>query len=572
MKRNRKTTARVEMGQLEARVLMHGALDMDDCCPALAADRAPAAEHASVLQQVKNPRRAQRALLLAAASTEVGEVAYAALPTSGVPALSSLPGAPANLYLDFDGDYTATWGRYSPGTTPAYDVDGNPSAFSSTELANIRQIWSHVAEKYSPFNINVTTVDPGNLTDRVTLKVVIGGTGSWAGGAGISYIGSFYNGIPNIAFVHSAAVLGRPLTVAQVAVHEAGHAFGLRHQSVYSGTTLVTEYNSGSNGKAPIMGGGTNTTRDLWWYGPCSSGYNVIQDDLATLSSVANGFGYRADDHGNTAAAATALTVANGSFSASGVITVNSDKDWFSFTTTGGTANIAVNVAQYGAMLDAKLEVRNSAGTVVASANTASLNESLSVSLAAGTYYVVVASAGGYGDIGQYALTGTIGSQTIAQPPTATNPPATDPTPTTPTPTTPTTGLLTATALDGRTIRLSWGTVTSSIRIEKLTSSGAWTTIANLSSSARTFLDTNCQPGTQYSYRLTSGTTVAQTTGTTWRMGDVNGDGVVNASDLNILKRYYGTTGRGIWLTGDLDGDGNVGIRDFLLLSQNYTS
>ena len=78
-----------------------------------------------------------------------------------VPAYSSLPGVPATLYLDFNGDFTPSFGPYSNITTPAYDIDGNTSSFSTQELSNIQHIWSGVAEKYSPFNINVTTVDPG---------------------------------------------------------------------------------------------------------------------------------------------------------------------------------------------------------------------------------------------------------------------------------------------------------------------------------------------------------------------------------------------------------------------------
>ena len=34
-----------------------------------------------------------------------------------VPAYNSFPSASAQLYLDFDGDVTPTWGTYSPGTT-----------------------------------------------------------------------------------------------------------------------------------------------------------------------------------------------------------------------------------------------------------------------------------------------------------------------------------------------------------------------------------------------------------------------------------------------------------------------
>ena len=59
-------------------------------------------------------------------------------------------------------------------------------------------------------------------------------------------------------------------------------------------------------------------------------------------------------------------------------------------------------------MLDLKLELRDSSGTIITSADKSSLGESISANLTAGTYYVDVASHGSYGDVGQYTLSGTI--------------------------------------------------------------------------------------------------------------------------------------------------------------------
>jgi hypothetical protein len=52
-----------------------------------------------------------------------------------VPTFHSFPSAPARIYLDFDGDVTPNWGTYTPGVTPAYDVDGDATTFSDQELA-----------------------------------------------------------------------------------------------------------------------------------------------------------------------------------------------------------------------------------------------------------------------------------------------------------------------------------------------------------------------------------------------------------------------------------------------------
>jgi hypothetical protein len=102
---------------------------------------------------------------------------------SSVPQLSSLPGAKASIYLNFTGDFTASWGSYSNITTPAYDIDGDPTTFSQTELNNITQIWQYVAEDYAPFNINVTTVQPSNLghgfTQKLTSAAMVRGSAHW---------------------------------------------------------------------------------------------------------------------------------------------------------------------------------------------------------------------------------------------------------------------------------------------------------------------------------------------------------------------------------------------------------
>src|SRR5687768_10432083 len=73
-----------------------------------------------------------------------------------LPLLSSLPSAPANLFLDFDGDTSPT-GR----TQAAMNFGSDPAVFDTFEQVSIRNIWARVAEWFSPFNLNVTTEDPG---------------------------------------------------------------------------------------------------------------------------------------------------------------------------------------------------------------------------------------------------------------------------------------------------------------------------------------------------------------------------------------------------------------------------
>src|SRR5262245_26896802 len=168
-------------------------------------------------------------------------------PLSAIPALHSNPSAAAKLYLDFDGHFESVWGGwYDPvlGThwggwenvrTPVFDFDGDRTTFSDDELAAIREIWARVAEDYSPFNVDVTTVNPGNFADRVGLRIAIGGSwrdwfGSptWGETMGSSYTDPFH---VNTGYVFSDELPGNPRLIADAAAHEAGHAYGLGHQS-----------------------------------------------------------------------------------------------------------------------------------------------------------------------------------------------------------------------------------------------------------------------------------------------------------------------------------------------------
>ncbi len=345
-----------------------------------------------------------------ASSTTSGPAA--SNPLSSIPALSSNSGATAKLFLDFNGHTQASWGSYTNVITPVYDQDGDRTTFSTGELASIQEIWARVAEDYAPFNIDVTTIDPGSSADRVVARIAIGGNYSdWfgQGAGGVAYIGGFYNGAPNVGYVFEDALgNGNARYVAEAASHEAGHLFGLLHQSLWSGNTLVDEYYEGTAAWAPIMGVGYYSQRTTWHNGTDNEGPASFQDDMALLAGTANGFGYRTDDFGSTQALATALSATANSVNIAGRISTNTDQDWFSFTTTGGALNLTLNVAQVGANLDSVLELRNASGTLLVTANpTTTLSASLSSSLTSGTYFVVVRSSGGYGNVGQYTLTGT---------------------------------------------------------------------------------------------------------------------------------------------------------------------
>src|SRR6266487_5596273 len=102
-----------------------------------------------------------------AGAESTGVVLEAPFPDDQTFLLHSRPGATKVIYLDFDGHVTTgtpwnTWDTQLPNivSTP-FDLDGFPLTFSPTELEYIQHIWQRVAEDYSPFDIDVTTQDPG---------------------------------------------------------------------------------------------------------------------------------------------------------------------------------------------------------------------------------------------------------------------------------------------------------------------------------------------------------------------------------------------------------------------------
>ena len=179
--------------------------------------------------------------------------------------LHSRPGAPRLIVLDFTGHTTqgtawnAASGRPAQIVTPAYDTDGNPSAFSDQERRNIIAIWRAVAEDYAAFDVDVTTeeTEPAtgaqlDLTDRGTRAVIGGSSYDWygAGAGGVAYVGVFGNPYYQPAFVFPAQLgSGYPKYVWEAASHEIGHNLGLSHDG-----TSTAGYYTGHANWAPIMG------------------------------------------------------------------------------------------------------------------------------------------------------------------------------------------------------------------------------------------------------------------------------------------------------------------------------
>jgi hypothetical protein len=352
--------------------------------------------------------------------------------------LHSRPGANRVIYIDFNGELISgtAWNAYYNGgadlVAPAFDIDNTPSTFSDSELAIIQSVWLRVAEDYQPFDVDITTADPGLAAiDRSGNSDLAFGTRVLVTNdstvynpcmcAGIAYVGSFdMSGSHQYyqpAFAFQRGTGANAKVIGEVVSHEAGHTLGLSHD----GTASVAYY-SGQGSWAPIMGTSYNRPIGQWSKGEYG-GANNAEDDFAIMQ--ARGATLRADDVPSQMSAAMPLQ-SGAPFS--GFIGTATDRDWFSVAGSG-QINVVANVASLSPDLDLRVEVYDDGGGLVAAADPAASTitgdsaNGLSVNLtanlpASGTYYVKLDGVGfgdpatnGYSDYastGAYALTVTV--------------------------------------------------------------------------------------------------------------------------------------------------------------------
>ena len=349
--------------------------------------------------------------------------------------LHSQPNATKKIYLDFNGHTTTgtlwvdTKGS-STFVTPPYDFDGNTNSFSTNELERIQYIWQRVAEDYSPFEVDVTTEDPGVEGLRKTtatdvnygIRVCIGGASqdwySTNGYGGVSYIGCFdwNSDTPNYVWPKNLGN-GNEKYVAEAISHEVGHALDLYHDTT-STVGYYAGHGTGADGWAPIMGVGYYQPVVQFSKGEYLDAQN-LEDDLAKITAAYN-IPYIPDDYGNDLA--TAFQLPAGTFFANGLIEQNTDVDVFRFNAAAGTFNISVNVDSRSPNLNLQATLYDAFGTLVAVSNPSNtLGASFNLTgMAAGTYYLAVDGLGAgnplntgysdYGSIGTYAVSGTVPS------------------------------------------------------------------------------------------------------------------------------------------------------------------
>ena len=402
--------------------------------------------------------------------TFMGRMAAAPLATSTLPTvLHSRPTATRKIFLDFNGytvPSTSDWFDYWPtNTVQGLSLDGDYNSFTAQENAYITEIWAGVAEDFAPFNIDVTTEDPGTAgLSRSSVRDSNFGTtavissdytySNACGCGGIAYVGVIdeinsdrtpnpYT--PSFNFVSFSS--GNFLTAADAAgviSHETGHNLGLGHD----GNTTGDAYYSGhENGLwAPIMGtsyehsisqwskneylnGVVTSYTDIpsydWIYDVCLD--SECEDDVKVISTY-NAIPLITDDYGSNFA--SALSLSGTSISRSGYIGGNSDIDMFKIVLTD-KYKLTLTAAPIAKTpnLDIKMKIYNSSQTLLTTVDDVAsrgpdgfaLGVSAAVSsyaLNAGTYYISIEGTGAldplttgytsYGSMGQYTLTGNL--------------------------------------------------------------------------------------------------------------------------------------------------------------------
>lgn len=280
-------------------------------------------------------------------------------------------------------------------STPVWGRDADPTLFSTSEAAAIQQAFASVSEDFAPFNVDVTTQDPGvdalrrtTTTDTAYgIRIVVGqDTFLKTGNSGYAKIGSFNWNSDTPAFCFATATTPTK-QIAECISHEAGHTVGLLHDGQPG-----NEYYAGHANWAPIMGNSYGKAVTQWSRGQYPLANNG-QDDLAIIGSY---LGWVADDYAGTTA--TTATLPAGTTRSGAISWGSGEYDAFKFTLTVAR-NVNIQSWEWYQAVDPNLNMRvqltNSAGTVLlTSSPTGNTRTNMTASLAAGTYYVFVSGVG----------------------------------------------------------------------------------------------------------------------------------------------------------------------------------
>jgi hypothetical protein len=324
--------------------------------------------------------------------------------------LESRPGAPKVIYLNISGILT----NGTPSSATA------SQGYSAWTKEDIWRVWQTVASGLSAFDVNVTT-SPTVFANTATKNVGVADFIA-KNDTSVCYQDGFGTKEWHCSIYATKPCEYDALGFGRTALHEVGHLLGM----LDAGDTGGAYYEGNQTYKwYPIMGDyyyATDADNDVvqWSKGEWTGANSDSKIDA--LASIDKYLDLRADD----IATAKPLTITDtGTVSADsnrGQITSMADTDSFTFQigSSGGKVTLTIDRIEYvgGAMLDVLATLQDSGGTTIATSNpTASRHASITQTLSAGTYTLIIqggnegtASNGftAYSSIGFYGIEGTI--------------------------------------------------------------------------------------------------------------------------------------------------------------------
>jgi len=369
-----------------------------------------------------------------------------AVTAKNVHKLHSRPGATKTIFVDFNGGALSktAWNNNEGVTswkTRPYDTDGNPKSFSAAEVNAMAGIWHQIAEDYAPFDVDVTTDDPGKQGPNNAWILVTHSEARSANplpspsSSSVAYMNVF--GFGQTAFYSPVIVyynnLGNPDAIAEASSHSIGHNLGLSHDGT-SGS--ANAHGKGKVSWAPIMSIDHRYQVTQWSNGDRLGSVNK-QNDIGVLIGT---LGLRRDDHDDSRyEKGTPLVINNkGQIKVStpetdptnlhsenkGIIEQKDDTDVFVMNVGTGMVDITVTPPWHafnqdphrGANLDVHVALYNAAGKLVAEHDPGNeTNSNLNTKVTAGRYKLQVKGVGntasaysGSGSLGQYYISGTV--------------------------------------------------------------------------------------------------------------------------------------------------------------------
>jgi hypothetical protein len=332
---------------------------------------------------------------------------------AAVPLMNSRSGAKSVILLDFIGGKIQ-----EPSWNAGKVIDAKPANYTEAEM---KTTFAVVAERYSAFDVNVTT-DPAVYSAapvKRRMRSVFTTTNFISGYGGIALISSWQMAgtgimsanIPCFVFVQGA---GNAKDAGEVAAHEIGHTVGLGHDGTRAvafkgpGSTS-SEYYSGQGDWAPVMGTSFSKKIVQWSKGEYSYSSNKQDDILYIALAVGGGtssLGYASSGNSSNPILLTG--------SLNGVVSNTGTSSYYVVNVVkAGTLAVDVNVPVYGA-LNSAVEVQAVNGVVAKSNLSNTLASKLSVPVLPGKYVIRV-SGEGEGDplTSGYSAYGSIGSFTV---------------------------------------------------------------------------------------------------------------------------------------------------------------